>query len=597
MTHSTTAAQPLDLDSLRFDHRGALMVPDPTGDYILVPDVRALIAQARAAQPKREMPPEMKAAIEEAHKTGATGALLPNGSAVFINYGHDYGDNDHLCCTACGGSGHIEDQQVRASQRESDTGTTGAVQNDDDEFLELPKQPEELRARWKCEDCDGRGHDGESHWQGHFQPPEPAKCSACDGSGWVDVVALLPEQVIEAQRKARDYQKKVDRKIIDRRDAEIADLRAQLAAKGQGEFPSGALHNGEVYADRLENIYDFECEAGPLRNCTEWVELRRCMRYIADYLAASASAQPDRGAAQGDERALFNETRQRIAEQVYAMRLPDAESEDQALFLLWKDGQSKAAAAASPASQPVAPDDWKVVPIQPTKEMMDAARLAWCITPGNAIEESYAAMWRAAPVAAVAPSDAKGKADDADAVVLPLELAQRCLSSMKQAVAFGETGKGRPPSQTCLFEIEELEAILKGQPHIDATGKADAANAGGPSERDGWEAAIKALQGRALGHRRNKSTYLYDECMQCVAMLNDMKPADSQSPTTSAADAKDAERYRVLRDSDYQMLEDDPCVSDACFNTYFGDDLDKAVDELKARRDAAIAAAQQGGAK
>lgn len=108
---------------------------------------------------------------------------------------------------------------------------------DDDDLLALPAQPEELRARWKCEDCDGRGHDGEAHWQGHFQPPEPALCGACQGSGWVEAAALLPEQVLEAQRKARDYQKKVDWKIIDRRDAEIAALRAQLASAQQDAAP------------------------------------------------------------------------------------------------------------------------------------------------------------------------------------------------------------------------------------------------------------------------------------------------------------------------------------------------------------------------
>lgn len=83
--------------------------------YLTPRNTLALIAQARAAQPKREMPSEMKAAIEEAHNTGATSALLPNGSTVFINYGHDYGDNSHLECTACGGSGHIEDQRARAA--------------------------------------------------------------------------------------------------------------------------------------------------------------------------------------------------------------------------------------------------------------------------------------------------------------------------------------------------------------------------------------------------------------------------------------------------------------------------------------------------
>lgn len=86
--------------------RAPLFTADQTRQF-----ARDAIAADRRRS-KREMPPELKAAIEEAHKTRATGALLPDGSAVFINYGHDYGDNAHLECTACGGSGHIDDQRL-----------------------------------------------------------------------------------------------------------------------------------------------------------------------------------------------------------------------------------------------------------------------------------------------------------------------------------------------------------------------------------------------------------------------------------------------------------------------------------------------------
>ena len=114
---TTPAVAPLSADEM--DSLEALAKEEKIEGYALMAlkhnVVLALIAQARAARPKREMSPEMRAAIEEAHKTGATSALLPNGSPVFINYGHDYGDNDHLCCTACGGSGHIEDQKARAA--------------------------------------------------------------------------------------------------------------------------------------------------------------------------------------------------------------------------------------------------------------------------------------------------------------------------------------------------------------------------------------------------------------------------------------------------------------------------------------------------
>jgi hypothetical protein len=92
---------------------------DPAAVLELIAEVERL----RAARGKREIPPEMKAAIDEAHKTGKTAALLPNGSAVFINYGDQPEDTSDLCCTACGGSGHIDDQKGIASRVAPAAGT------------------------------------------------------------------------------------------------------------------------------------------------------------------------------------------------------------------------------------------------------------------------------------------------------------------------------------------------------------------------------------------------------------------------------------------------------------------------------------------
>ena len=44
----------------------------------------------------------------------------------------------------------------------------------------------------------------------------------------------------------------------------------------QSDFPTGAIENGRAFIDRLETHYSFECEAGPLKNCTDWYELIRC---------------------------------------------------------------------------------------------------------------------------------------------------------------------------------------------------------------------------------------------------------------------------------------------------------------------------------
>jgi hypothetical protein len=39
-------------------------------------------------------------------------------------------------------------------------------------------------------------------------------------------------------------------------------------------------------------------------------------------------------------------------------------------------------------------------------------------------------------------------------------LIRRCLESMRHAVQWEETGQGRPPSQTCLFEIQDAQKAL-----------------------------------------------------------------------------------------------------------------------------------------
>lgn len=65
-----------------------------------------------------------------------------------------------------------------------------------------------------------------------------------------------------------------------------------------------------------------------------------------------------------------------------------------------------------------------------------------------------------------------------------------------------------------------------------------------------------------------------DDVRELIAMLREVQ--------------KDAARYQILRDSKYQINEDDPCVSDSSFETYFETELDDAVDKLKARFDAAM---------
>jgi len=74
-------------------------------------------------------------------------------------------------------------------------------------------------------------------------------------------------------------------------------------------------------------------------------------------------------------------------------------------------------------------------------------------------EPLYASPPPAQPTQAESVSPA-----EAEAGPVWRELAQRCLRSMKDAVHWETTKTGRPPSQTCLFEIEELEAMLAASP-------------------------------------------------------------------------------------------------------------------------------------
>jgi len=54
----------------------------------------------------------------------------------------------------------------------------------------------------------------------------------------------------------------------------------------------GAIVNGRVYADRLEHDYTFECEAGPLHLCNDWVEFRRCFEWLAEHVTPPARPAP-----------------------------------------------------------------------------------------------------------------------------------------------------------------------------------------------------------------------------------------------------------------------------------------------------------------
>ncbi|WP_064748681.1 hypothetical protein [Lysobacter antibioticus] len=57
----------------------------------------------------------------------------------------------------------------------------------------------------------------------------------------------------------------------------------------EGAAPAGAIENGRALFEHIE-VMDFECEGGPLRNCVDWNELRRCFEHLAE--CASKVAAP-----------------------------------------------------------------------------------------------------------------------------------------------------------------------------------------------------------------------------------------------------------------------------------------------------------------
>lgn len=70
-----------------------------------------------AVLPKRRTTrsPELRAALDEAAKTGATVAEVPGGGLVFINRGEQLEEWADLNCPACGGSGHADDARATAA--------------------------------------------------------------------------------------------------------------------------------------------------------------------------------------------------------------------------------------------------------------------------------------------------------------------------------------------------------------------------------------------------------------------------------------------------------------------------------------------------
>lgn len=47
-------------------------------------------------------------------------------------------------------------------------------------------------------------------------------------------------------------------------------------------FPTGAIINGRISIERLKNIYNFQCQAGSLNMCEDFIELERCFEHLCN---------------------------------------------------------------------------------------------------------------------------------------------------------------------------------------------------------------------------------------------------------------------------------------------------------------------------
>lgn len=116
----------------------------------------------------------------------------------------------------------------------------------------------------------------------------------------------------------------------------------------------------------------------------------------------------------------------------------------------------------------------------------------------------------------------------AEAVDAWRDLAARCLTAMKMAKHYGETGRGRPPQQTCMSEIEELEALLTDQPAQAPAGEPVA---------DNWAGSLaQIIMDVPLPKRSNEHQSGFVDAKQ--AILQALRSAGFDAPVANAGQAQ-----------------------------------------------------------
>jgi len=110
--------------------------------------------------------------------------------------------------------------------------------------------------------------------------------------------AAVPEALrLAALMDAMDY---ADTRAAAVELRRLHALSAAAPSMAAYDYPAGEIVNGRTHIDRLESVYRFDCEAGPLALCDDWQGLKRCFEHLADSIgrtspAASQAEQPGDG--------------------------------------------------------------------------------------------------------------------------------------------------------------------------------------------------------------------------------------------------------------------------------------------------------------
>lgn len=105
-----------------------------------------------------------------------------------------------------------------------------------------------------------------------------ARCTLC--GMFADTAGAKPRRTLNFARY--EAFEEADRKVQKEIDA-CKTLMGESVASPAIEVPQGAIVNGAAYADRLERDYNFQCDAGPLNLCSDYVEFRRCFDHLAEW--------------------------------------------------------------------------------------------------------------------------------------------------------------------------------------------------------------------------------------------------------------------------------------------------------------------------